>query len=51
VKPDLLVLEDGQRYNISGLDDTLLNPLVEYAFNGSTADAIPEVYKNIAIGA
>jgi hypothetical protein len=38
VKPDTLVLGDGQKYDIS-----------EYAFNGSSADAIPAVYEALAL--
>jgi hypothetical protein len=49
VKPDTLVLGDGQKYDISELDDALLNPPIEYAFNGSSADAIPAIYEALAL--
>jgi hypothetical protein len=49
VKPDAFALGDGQKYDISQLDDVLLSPLIEFAFNGTTADVIPEVYKDLAL--
>ena len=48
-KPDLLALEDGKQYDISQLDDSLLKPLIEFAFNGTTTDGIPAVYESLAI--
>jgi hypothetical protein len=48
-KPDLLSLEDGQKYDIAGLDDKDLKPLLEYARNGTSAEGIPELYKVLAI--
>lgn len=46
---DVLALVDGQKYDISQLDDTLLEPLVEFALNGSTTEDVPEVYKVLEI--
>jgi hypothetical protein len=48
-KPDVLGLADGQQYNISQLEDGLLEPLMELAFNGTTTDGIPEMYRSLAI--
>lgn len=48
-KPDLLSLEDGQKYDIAGLDDRDLESLLEYAYNGTSAEGIPEMYKVLAI--
>ena len=48
-KPDVLALEDGQKYNISQLDDGALEPLLEFAFNGTTTEGIPETYRSLAI--
>jgi len=50
-KPDLLVLGDGKQYDISQLDDSLLNPLIEFAFNGTTTEEIPAIYESLAIAA
>jgi len=49
VKPDVLALYDGQKYDISELQDDMLKPLAEFAFNGTAAKDIPEVYKPLEI--
>jgi hypothetical protein len=48
-KPNVLALADGQQYDISQLEDTLLKPLVDLALNGTTVEGIPEAYKSLAI--
>ncbi|KAJ4986537.1 hypothetical protein SVAN01_07973 [Stagonosporopsis vannaccii] len=48
-KPDVLALGDGQRYNISQLEDSMLEPLVELAFNGSGVESIPAIYDDLKI--
>lgn len=44
-KPNVLGLEDGQKYDIADMQDSLLHPLIEFAFNGTAAADIPQVYK------
>lgn len=49
VKPDVVSLADGQKYDISGLDDELVKELVDFAFNGTTTEDIPAAYAGLAI--
>jgi hypothetical protein len=42
-------LADGSVYNIVGLDKTLVDTLVQFAHNGSTAVDVPEVYHQLAV--
>ncbi|KAF2788439.1 hypothetical protein K505DRAFT_255545 [Melanomma pulvis-pyrius CBS 109.77] len=48
-KPDLLGLEDGQKYQIADMEDHLLDVLIDFAFNGTTAADIPAVYEKFEI--
>jgi hypothetical protein len=48
-KPNILVLADGQRYDISQLDDNLLKSLVEFTSDGTAIEGIPEAFKSLAI--
>jgi hypothetical protein len=50
VKPDMLSLEDGQKYNIADMDMDLLKPLTALAFNGTLTAGIPAVYQKFEIG-
>jgi hypothetical protein len=44
-KVDTLKLEAGQEYDISGMDDGVLDQLLELAKNGTVAAELPEVFK------
>jgi hypothetical protein len=44
-KPNVLTLDDGQQYNITSLDDGLLEELMALANNGTGAADIPELFK------
>lgn len=45
----MLGLEDGQKYHIADMQDSLLHELIEFAFNGTGAADIPEVYEKFEI--
>ncbi|KAH6625726.1 hypothetical protein C7974DRAFT_377197 [Boeremia exigua] len=48
-KPNVLALEDGQRYNISGMNDSQLQPLLKLAVGGAAIDGIPAIYGSFVI--
>jgi hypothetical protein len=49
VPPHKVGLADGSVYNIVGLEKTLVDTLVQFAQNGSTATDVPEVYHPLAV--
>jgi hypothetical protein len=49
VPPHRVGLADGSVYNIVGLEKTLVDTLVQFAQNGSTAADVPEVYHPLAV--
>ncbi|KAF1846860.1 uncharacterized protein K460DRAFT_392349 [Cucurbitaria berberidis CBS 394.84] len=44
-KADVIVLEDGKKYLLSGMEESLLDELVQLAMNGTVAADIPEGFK------
>lgn len=48
-KPDVLLLGDGQKYNIKDLEDGLIEELAGYAINGTATADIPEAFKKFEI--
>ena len=44
VKPNVATLADGQEYDITGIEEELLESLVEFVFNGSGVADVSEVY-------
>ena len=45
VEADLLVLEDGKKYHLADMEDSLQDELVALEANGTAASDIPEDYK------
>jgi hypothetical protein len=44
-KADLLVLEDGKKYDLADMEDSLQDELVALAANGTAASDVPEDHK------
>jgi hypothetical protein len=47
--PHRIGLADGSVYDVVGLDKTLVGTLVQFAYNGSTAADVPEVYHPLTV--
>ena len=45
-KPNGIMLEDGTEFLFEGMDDGLIDELVDLAENGTIATNIPEVFKH-----
>jgi hypothetical protein len=43
------MLANGDLYNIVGLEKDLINTLIRFAYNGSSAAEVPEVYHKLAV--
>ncbi|KAF2678434.1 hypothetical protein K458DRAFT_463605 [Lentithecium fluviatile CBS 122367] len=44
-KADVLVLEDGVKYSLQGMEDKMIGELVGLAVNGTTGGDVPEVFQ------
>jgi hypothetical protein len=45
VAPDAFVLEDGRKFDITGMEPSVLEELVAHGANGTAAADVPEGYK------
>jgi hypothetical protein len=44
-KPDTLILEDGQEYDITNMDSSVLDEFVALAANVADAEKMPEAFR------
>lgn len=49
VSPNRVGLADGSVYSIDGLDEELAATLVHFAYNGSSAADVPEIYHSLEV--
>lgn len=47
--PSRVGLADGSLYNIVGLEEDLVDTLIDFAYNGSSAADVPEVYAKLMV--
>ncbi|KAJ4373058.1 hypothetical protein N0V83_003349 [Neocucurbitaria cava] len=49
VPPSRVGLADGSLYNIVGLETDMVDTLIDFAYNGSSAADVPEVYAKLVV--